>query len=201
MKRAILTIILLVCSIVFIHVNGQTTTSFGVKLNGNLTNVKLSKIQKDDNSFRAGASIGGFTKIEFTKNFALQPEILLNYTEKKEKNGEDRIKYKYASVEIPIYALAQFEIGRGKIFAGIGPHIGYGFSADSRKEGLNDNASGANKVELSHWYMGGGIITGYEFENGLILHAGYQLGYDLSSNRNKTKMDTQTISLGIGYKF
>jgi len=201
MKKTILTAALFVCSIIFIHVNAQTTISFGVKLNGNLTNVKLSKLQGDNSSFKPGASIGGYAKFEFNKNFALQPELLLNYTEKKIKTGGERIKYKYASVEIPVYALGQFEVGKGKVFAGVGPHIGYGFSADSRKEGLADNISGANKVELAHWYMGGGVIAGYELENGLIFHAGYQLGYDLSSNCNKTGMDTQTISLGIGYKF
>lgn len=201
MKKIILTSILSICGALLLTVNAQTSTSFGVKLNGNLTNVKLSNLEGNSGSFKPGASLGGFTKVEFGKNFALQPELLINYTENKVRNNGERIKFKYASVEIPVYALGQFEAGNGKIFFGAGPHIGYGFSADSRKENLPDHHPEANKLELSHWYMGGGVIAGYEFKNGLLVNAGYQLGYDLSSKNKKSNMDTQTISLGIGYKF
>jgi hypothetical protein len=200
MKKIILTTIMAICGAFILNMNAQTTTSFGIKLNGNLTNVKLTNHQGKD-SFKAGASIGGFSKIEFNKHFALQPELLVNYTEKKVWSDNEKVKFKYASVEIPIYALGQFEAGSGKIFFGIGPHIGYGFSIDSRKEGLDDCVEGANKVELSHWYMGGGVIAGYEFKNGLMINAGYQLGYDLRSKNKTSSMDTQTISLGIGYRF
>jgi len=200
MKKITVTTIMAICGAFILSINAQTTTSFGIKLNGNLTNVKLTNLQGND-SFKPGASIGGFSRIEFSKHFALQPELLVNYTEKKAWSDNEKVKFKYASVEIPVYALGQFEAGTGKIFLGIGPHIGYGFSADSRKEGLDDNAEGANKPELSHWYMGGGIIAGYEFKNGLMINAGYQLGYDLRSKNKKSSMDTQTISLGIGYRF
>lgn len=200
MKKIILTSVLSICGAIVMSINAQTTTSFGIKLNGNLTNVKLSNLQRND-SFKPGVALGGFTKIEFSKHFALQPELLLNYTEKKAWSGDERVKFKYASVEIPVYALGQYEAGNGKLFFGVGPHIGYGFSADSRKEGLPDYAEGANKIELSHWYMGGGVIAGYEFKNGLQINAGYQLGYDLRSKNKKSSMDTQTISLGVGYKF
>lgn len=200
MKKIIFTTIMTICGAFISSINAQTNTSFGVKLNGNLTNVKLTNLQ-DNDSFKPGASIGGFARIEFNERFALQPELLVNYTEKKAWTDGEKVKFKYASVEIPIYALTQFQTGKNKIYFGIGPHIGYGFSADSRKENMPDDAPGKDKIELSHWYLGGGVIAGYEFRNGLSINAGYQLGFDLRSKNKKSSMDTQTISLGIGYRF
>lgn len=201
MKKIILTTTITICGSFFLTANAQTTTSFGIKLNGNLTNVKVSNLQGNNSSFKPGASLGGFAKIEFGETFALQPELLFNYTERKEKAEGEKLKFKYASVEIPVYAMGQFKAGNGKVFLGIGPHIGYGFSIDTRTEDLPETDPGSNKLELSHWYMGGGIIAGYEFKNGLMFNAGYKLGYDLSSKDKISGADTQTISIGIGYRF
>lgn len=200
MKKIILTTVLAISATFALTVNAQTKTSFGVKLNGNLTNVKVSNLQ-GNSSFKPGASLGGFTKIEFGENFALQPELLFSYSERKINTAGEKLKFKYASVEIPVYAMGQFKAGNGKVFFGAGPHVGYGFSIDTRTEKLPEYDKGANKLELSHWYMGGGVIAGYEFKNGLMFNAGYKLGFDLSSKDKISGADTQTISLGIGYRF
>lgn len=201
MKQIILAAIFTLGSTLALTVNAQTNTSFGIKLNGNLTNVKVSNFQNGNHSFKPGASLGGFAKIGFGTHFALQPELLFNYTERKINTVDEKIKFKYASVEIPVYAIGQFNLGRGKVFVGAGPNIGYGFSIDSNTEKLPDWDKDANKLELSHWYLGGGVILGYEFQMGLIINAGYKLGYDLSSKNKISGADTQTISLGIGYRF
>ncbi len=200
MKKIILSTVMF-CNVFFATVQAQTTTSFGVKLNGNLTNVKLSDVSGTSSSFKPGGAIGGFVKIEFGKNFALQPELLLNYTESKIKIYNEKNRFKYAGVEVPIYGIGQFTAGKGKIFIGAGPHIGYGFSIDSKTEKLPENAPGSNQIELDHWYMGGGAIAGYEFHNGITINASYQLGFDLSSKSKSSDVKTQTISLGVGYKF
>lgn len=216
MKKIILMCILLVG--IGIGANGQST-SFGLKLNGNLTNLKLTKLKDKNNNFDPGIALGGFMKIEFGQNFALQPELLMNYSEGKIKIGNEKLKYEYCSVEVPIYGLGQFEINYGKLFFGMGPVIGYGFDSDDAelKIGNSDwdwddyfdfknkkNSDSDKKVglNLNHWYMGGGLLVGYEHKSGLMAHAGYQMAYDLGSkSRKKTKIDTQTISLGVGYKF
>lgn len=124
MKETIFTAILTISSMFAVTVNAQTTTSFGVKLNDNLTQVKVSNLQNGSNSFKPGASIGGFSKIEFREYFALQPELLFSYSEAKINTSDDKIKFKYASVEIPVYAIGQFNLGKGKAFFGVGPNIG-----------------------------------------------------------------------------
>lgn len=201
MKKIILAAILAIGSTFALTVNAQMNTSFGIKLNGNLTNVEVSNLQNGSSSFKPGVSLGGFAKMEFGEHFALQPELLFNYTEKKINTVGEKIKFKYASVEIPVYVMGQFSVGQGKMFIGVGPNIGYGFSIDSNTEKLPDWDENANKLELSHWYMGGGVMLGYEFHNRISINAGYKLGYDLSSKNKVSGADTQTISLGVGYRF
>lgn len=201
MKKTILTIILAISFIFVVTVNGQTRTSFGIKLNGDLSTVKVSNLKNETASFKPGISAGGFAKISFGPYFVFQPELLVSYMEKRVKRASEKVRFKYASVEIPLYAMGQFDAGRGKLFIGAGPHIGYGLSIDSKVEKLPCWEEGANKVERKNWYMGGGVIAGYEFAMGLSLHAGYKLSYALH-NKNKTSAtDTQTLSLGVGYCF
>jgi len=200
MKKIILSAVML-CNVFFATLQAQTTTSFGVKLNGNLTNVKLTDMPGASTSFNPGGGIGGFAKIEFGQHFALQPELLFNYTESKVKFDHEKIRFKYAGVEIPVYALGQVQAGNGKFFIGVGPHVGYGFSIDSRTERIPEGFPGSNKIELDHWYMGASAIAGYEFNNGITLNAGYQMSFDLSNSGNTSKLKTQTIHIGVGYKF
>lgn len=201
MKKVIFTSILVIAFMFTLTVNAQTTLSFGVKLDGSLSNAKVSNRQNGSTSFKPGASVGGFAKIEFCEYFALQPELLFSYAEAKVNTSGEKNRFKYASVEIPVYAMGQFSVGKGKVFLGIGPNVGYGFSADSKTEKLSDWDASANKLELSHFYLGGGAMVGYEFCFRLNIHAGYKLTYDLSSKSKTSGVDTQTISLGVGYRF
>lgn len=183
------------------NAQAQATVNAGIKLNGNLTNVKLSDLEGSKSKFNAGASLGGFAKIEFSEHFALQPELLFNYTESKIKYDGDNLRFKYAGIEVPVYALGQIKAGNGRLFAGIGPHIGYGFSIDSATERIPEGTPGENKIELEHWYMGGGVMAGYEFRNGISINAGYKMGWDLSSRHKSSNVKTQVVSLGVAYKF
>lgn len=212
MKKIILTCLLLVGGSLAMHINAQTKTSFGLKIDANMVNLKLTKMKNKNNSFDAGASLGGFTKIEFSENFALQPELMMSYTERKIKIGDERLKYKYSSVEVPIYALGQLEAGRGKFFFGMGPIIGYGFDSDDAEVKIGNSpelddffeldSDNYIQLGLNHWYYGGGFIWGYELHNGLTFHVGYQRTHAFrSENKKKSKIEVQTISLGIGYKF
>ena len=201
MKKIILTIALFIAGMSMMEAGAQTQTSFGVKLNGTLSNVKLSDLQGSSTSFNPGVSAGGFMKLEFSENFALQPELLFSYTESKIKYEAEKTRFKYASVEIPVYAVGQWNMGNGKIFLGAGPNIGYGFSINSDTEKLPAGHPGENKIELDHWYAGGGVMAGYQFNNGLMINAGYQMNWDLSSTHKSSNVKTQTISLGVGYKF
>ncbi len=203
MKKIILAVAMVITGAYSMNVAAQTKTSLGVKLNGTLTDVRLTDLQGANTSFRAGGAFGGFVKIEFSENFALQPELMFNYTEAKVNYLGERNRYKYASVGIPVYAVGQFKVGNGKMYLGAGPSIGYGFSIDSDTEKLPEGHPDENKLELDHWNMGGGAMIGYEFRNGIQINAGYQMSFDLrsSSKVKGSEVKTHTISLGVGYRF
>jgi len=201
MKKVILTVVISLITICLINGNAQTKVNPGIKLNGNLTNVQLSDIENSTSKFNAGVSVGGFVKISFNDYIALQPELIVNYTESKNKVNGENVKFKYAGVEIPAYILGQLNAGKGKVFAGAGPHIGYGFSADSRTELLPAGDPGENKIELDHWYTGVSTMAGYEFANKISVHCGYQLSFDFRKRGKSSDVNTQIISLGIGYRF
>ncbi len=214
MKKIILTCLLIIGGIFVTHINAQKKTSFGLKLNGNMTNLKIKKMKEENKTFDPGASLGGYLKIELSKNFALQPEIMMSYTQGKIKIANEKLKYEYSSVEVPIYALGQFEAGSGKLFIGLAPIVGYGFDTNDAKVKIG-NAELPNlddfwvidkdnyvKLGLNHWYYGGGAIIGYELQKGLTFQAGYQRTHDFrSSNKKKSKVETHSINVGIGYRF
>ncbi|MCC8188669.1 MAG: porin family protein [Bacteroides sp.] len=200
MKKIImLTAIFSVCG--FLHTNAQNRVSFGVGLEGNVTNVKLSNLQGAKARFSPGASVSGFSDIAFGTNFSWRPELRISYTEAKVKVKEENINFKYAAVEIPVYALGRYRTTSGTLFLGVGPHIGYGFSADSETEKIASGNPGENILELDHWYAGGSATAGYEFRNRISVRAGYQLSYDFHSHHKINQKKTRTISLGVGYRF
>ncbi len=200
MRKTILTTTLLFM-ISLVSLTAQTTVSLGIKTNANLTNVKLTDLKATRGNFKPGASLGLFTRIGFTQNFALQPELVVNYTETKENCYPEKIKLKYGGIELPVYALGQIKAGNGKFFIGAGPHIGYGFSANAEIEKSHTGNSFKNAIELDHWYSGINTLTGYEFDFGLSIHGGYQMSWDLGSRKKRSGIKTETISLGVAYKF
>ncbi|MCD8165344.1 MAG: PorT family protein [Bacteroides sp.] len=198
MKKVIFSAVVLLAT-VCTGVQGQTKTSFGVKLNGTLSNIKLTDAKGVSTNFNPGVATGGFVHIRFTEHLALQPELIVNYTESEVKYRGEKTKFKYGSIEMPVYGMGWYKAGKGQIFVGVGPHIGYGFSADSAVERLSEEVAFKDVIELDHWYAGGGITTGYEWNTGIFVQAGYQLGFDISSKNSGVK--THTISLGVGYRF
>lgn len=209
MKKIILAVILLVG--VIKGINAQDA-SFGIKANGSMTNIKSKKLRDKKNNFDPGITVSAFAQIKLSPNFAIQPELSMNYTEGKIRFGYERFKYEYSSIEVPIFVLGQFESNSGKFFFGLGPVVGYGFDTEDANWKIGNPPSydydwfdywdGYIRMGLNHWYGGGAGIIGYELHNGVIFQAEYRGLKDLRSDkRNRSKIDIHTISLGIGYRF
>ncbi len=131
MKKIIITLAV-VLGLGLTQANAQTL-SYGAKAEANMSNFLLSKWNSIHSNMGFGASLGGFLKIEFNENFALQPELMFHF-----KNSEMEtpniyeapyaFNYQYWGAEIPIYAVGQMKLGNGKGYIGIGPYVGFGFS-------------------------------------------------------------------------
>lgn len=183
------------------QVNAQTISG-GVKADAGMSGLLFKKTPDIKSDLGFGGSAGGFLKLELSENFAIQPELLLQFKNSKLESKSTKLKtdYQYFGLQLPVYALGQFNLGSGKFYAGAGPYVGYGFSAKQKL--------GGNKIDLykdkimKRFDFGAGVLVGYEFSNKIQINAGYKMGF---ADLNKAKGDEETrnheLSLGIGYRF
>jgi hypothetical protein len=179
----------------------------GVKLNGNLSGFVITDNPNLRSKVKFGLSFGGFMTVYFSEHFALQCELLCSYkiSELRNKTKSENTNYSYWGLELPIYAIGQLQLGKGRGFIGIGPYISTGLSLVSKSD--NANLYKKNKITnermMNRWDVGIGFMLGYEFEKGISLHAGYQLGFVnmVSAQKDDYSMTNLAVSLGIAYKF
>ncbi len=203
MKKIVLTVAV-VLGLGLTQVNAQVISG-GIKANANMSNFLLSDMGSTESNMKVGASLGGFMKMEFSENFALQPELLFHYKSSEMKLGSNKTDYEYWGAEIPIYAVGQMAMGNGKGFIGVGPYVGFGIDAKYKTGDMDlyEKDKVTDKAYLNRWDFGVGVMLGYEFNNGFLVNAGYQMGLidNLDANKDNATMRNQTISLGVGYKF
>ena len=179
----------------------------GIKLDANMSNFILTDLDGLKSKVNFGVSVGGYTKIEFSEKFALQPEILLHY-----KNSKTEVKasgaetdFQYFGVELPVYVVGQTDIGSGKGFFGAGPFVGFGIDARSKNGSEVElyKEYGGQKSEMQRWDFGAGAMLGYEFGSRLQIIATYKIGVinALNANKDNASMLNNTFSLGLGYRF
>ncbi|MDR2147744.1 MAG: PorT family protein [Tannerella sp.] len=181
----------------------------GIKVDANMSNFILTDMDGMKSKLGFGVTVGGYTKFEFTENFALQPEILLHFKNSKmevEASG-DETDFQYFGMEIPVYAVGQMNIGSGKGFIGAGPYVGLGFDARYKADGMDDlklyKEYDGQKSNMQRWDFGAGAMLGYEFGNRLQIVASYKIGFvdALNANKDNASMLNQTVSLGLGFRF
>jgi hypothetical protein len=78
MKKIVLAVAV-VFGLGFLQVNAQTSVSGGIKAEANTSNFILNDMDNMKSNLGFGATLGGFTKIEFNQHFALQPELLFHF--------------------------------------------------------------------------------------------------------------------------
>lgn len=179
------------------QVNAQEV-SYGVKVEANMSNYLMSKMDGAQSRMKLGASVGGFAKIDFSEHFAIQPELLFHYQSSSLKYEGLKRNFNYWGAEIPIYAVGQMTLGSGdRIYAGVGPYIGYGFSNK-----LNKPSTKMYKDDLMHRFdFGAKVMIGYEFTNRIQVNASYKIGFLNEKDKGSGRMNTEALSLGVGYRF
>jgi hypothetical protein len=211
MKKIILTMLLLFVN-GFTQIHSQTVQDFpltvkkGIRFDANSSHFILSETDELNYKIRFGFSVGGFSKIEFSHNFALQPEILLHYKNSiiEEKNLGNEMNFQYFGAEIPIYAM--YQANRRNCWAGAGLYFGFGIDAHYKIDGLDDvnlyQKHNGQKSEMNRFDFGTCTVIGHEFSNRLQVYATCKIGFvHHYANKYNTKMRNHTVSLGLGYRF
>jgi hypothetical protein len=182
----------------FAQVNAQNV-SFGVRADANLSNFILSDLPDRESNMGFGATLGGFTKIDLGQNFAIQPELLFHFKSSTSKTGNVENDFRYWGMEIPVFALGQWNTVNGRFYAGLGPYMALGFSAKYN----NNDFDLYDEDRLRRFDFGFGATIGYEFRNGFQINAGYRIGVlDLmDKGRDDSSMHSQTLSFGVGFRF
>jgi hypothetical protein len=181
----------------FAQVNAQNV-SFGVRADANLSNFILSDLPAMESNMGFGVTLGGFTKIDLGRNFAIQPELLFHFKSSTSEIGNVENDFRYWGMEIPVFALGQWDTVNGRFYAGLGPYMALGFSAK-----FNNNDLDLYDGTLRRFDFGFGAMLGYEFRNGFQINAGYKIGVlDLmDAGRDNASMHSQTLSFGVGFRF
>lgn len=180
--------------------HAQNKISLGLKGGVNSTFYKYdSESDYSKSSPGLGASVGGFLKYDFGKWFAVQTDVMVHYrnSEMENKFTSEKSKLESYDLEVPVYGIFQFNMGTGKLFFGIGPYIGYGFSAKRENVDMySKNAEGKSPMKPLNY--GAATMLGYELGH-FQINASYisQNGIGVINNGS---LRGQTFGFGIGYR-
>jgi len=198
MKKLVISVGLMI-GIGFTQVNAQNL-SFGSKADANMSNFILTDIPGGKSEMKIGASLGGFVKYDIAEKFAIQPELLVHFKSSDSKDGSVKNNFEYWGLEIPVYAVGQWNAGSGRLYAGIGPYVGLGLSAKYTKGDIDLY----DTETMQRLDFGGGAMIGYELGNGIQINAGYKIGLINAVHKDipgDAVMLPQTMSLGVGFRF
>lgn len=198
--------LLIACSSLTAVVTGQTT--FGVKggVNPSRWNVEVGGEKEDDYKNRVGFHVGAVVDFAISQSFSIQPQLLFVNKGSKERHGDHDDKILVNAIDLPINFLYKAKAGKGKIFAGGGPNLG--FNLGGKVKGEHDGVMeedkleiGSNAGQLRAFDFGLNALAGYELGNGLFVSANYTPGLRNLDNRNGIIARSSYFGLSVGYFF
>jgi len=172
--------------------------------------------------------IGGTVDFQISELFSIQPGLTLigkggkypfSYLRPDPADGyntyEGNVKLSSMYLEIPVNAVFNFNIGKGKVFVGAGPYYAVAIGGRVKIDGVSirnsvstpestkrDLEFGDNK-DLQRSDFGINFLAGYQLSNGWNIHAGYGLGLkkiDPYTTPGPTWANRVT-TVGIGFAF
>lgn len=154
-----------------------------------------------------GFNIGATADISLSNNFSVKPQLVFS---SKSTSFSEKNKFKLLTVDLPIHFLYHHQ----NFYLGAGPNIAYGISAKHLStvdgEFEYDMYSEEGSPSLNRYKrleIGASFLMGYEFGKGVSINASYNRGLSqmyIEPEVNAIgidKINTNIISLGIGYAF
>lgn len=182
--------------------------SSGFKAESNISNFIISGMPDAKSNIKIGTAFGGFVKLDITEHFAMQGDVFALYKTSTIKKGDIRGKYEYGGLEIPIYAMRQWNMNEGqRSYFGIGPYAEWGLNTilkiGKSEIDLYEKNEATNKAYMKKLGFGFAVFIGYEFRDGTQINIGYKISITnaLEEDRDKASIHSNIVSLGVAYRF
>ncbi len=197
--------------IVIMSLNMQAQNiRLGVSGGGSVSNYKARSDNMDETlDSKAGLTAGVLARIALKKYLILQPEI--NWVQKgimdKQYFGGTEVKISLTTnnIEIPVNIMYGSEKG---FFVGGGPTFSFGVGGNLK--GTSGGSEYSEKIHFGNgdndimrsFDFGLNITGGYQFKNGLLVRANYNLGLSDLSNESgpgAEKLNSSYFGIRVGY--
>ena len=198
MKKVILSAI----AVVTFTVLSQAQVKVGIVAGGNLSNLQGAGVGSkliSTNAFR-GYHAGLVADVQVLNHIYLQPKVLFTHTGAKytDCNNGAATKLVMNSIEVPLNILYKADLPFGKVFAGAGPVISYGFTGKQEQSGQSTKLYSAQMKNWKRIGIGANVLAGFEFNNGLFASAGYQMGLK-DMYKTDANIKNRALSVSVGY--
>jgi hypothetical protein len=180
----------------------QAQIRVGVKAGTNLSSQYRSDVGGSElfslHAFK-GFHVGLVAETKLLKNVYVQPQLLFTHKGARLNNFEGtytRVKQNY--IDLPLNLVYKIPVSFGKLFAGAGPVIGYGFGGKIEQNGQSQKLYATNNWK--HLDVSANATAGIELNNGLFGSVSYQRGMK-DIYKGDMNVKNRSVSVSIGYMF
>ncbi len=197
---------------------------FGIKGGVNFSDMKYEPQDQTsgipDTKSLTSYHVGVIADVPLLSVLSIQPGVMLNSIGAKvEKNGNNAgytAKINPLYVDVPVNILFKPQIGTGtKFYVGVGPYIGFGVGGKATVEGNVGDVNGSidhdlkfgnsSDDDLKSTDIGGNVLAGFEFNNGLLIGAQYGMSFTNNApegeNSDNKILKNKVLSISVGYLF
>lgn len=194
----------------------QAQVNFGVIAGANLSAPAVKSTIDVKSKLAPGFYVGGIVDIGINDMFSVQPGLNLSLKSAKVSTTvfgtEYESKVSPLYIELPVNAVAKFEVGPGKILVNLGPYVAYGVGGKVKSDAVGLTQAQDRSIEwgddktkddLKPLDIGANIGAGYQLANGLFFNVGYQRGFTnlMPGGDSDNKYTTSMIKIGAGFIF
>jgi Outer membrane protein beta-barrel domain len=197
-------VILSVFTVIVLVAVSQAQFKVGIKAGGSLSNQHSNaaagtKLLSTD-AFR-GYHAGLVGDVQVFENVYLQPQLLYSQNGAKYTTtvGGHETKLTMRSIEMPVNVLYKVNVPFGKLVAGGGPSLNYGFGGKIEQNGQSQKLYSGAMKEFKRIDIGANATAGVEFNNGLFTSVNYQMGLRDISKIDGINTKNRSVSVSVGY--
>jgi hypothetical protein len=189
--------------------SAQSKTTFGVSGGVNFAKIVVS-LEGSSISASTGSlttfSVGVFADAPVGSNLSIQPGLYYTGKGGSQSESGETSKLKLYYLQLPVNIVYNVPVSAGKLFFGAGPYAAYGLSGKQEATGESsvDVKFGSDvSSDVKRTDFGATGLVGFNFTNGLLLKANYDLGLSniLPTNEFGAKTKNRVFGLSVGYTF